>query len=280
MSDAQCLNQKLTIARQVIETARTMLTILQYSLRGATIATLMLGAVQCPAQQLTNGILSVTVNGQDGSYQFGPIGSQSALQASVGALVDHAWLSPRSYPSHSVAESPFSDALGSGSQLTITCSGLRGSPDLIYVVQLYTQNPYGTVQVRVRNGTNKATSVQALRGVEATADSVVNLGGRPPDERVLSDSFSEDWPELVIYDLGDAPSGMHRGVGSQLIYNRQSKRSLFLGALTSDRFLTLLRLKTEGKGTEAKIVSYTVESTGTTEIQKDYSEAKTLEPSL
>ena len=278
MSDAQCLNQKLTIARQVIETARTMLTILQYSLRGATIATLMLGAVQCPAQQLTNGILSVTVNGQDGSYQFGPIGSQSALQASVGALVDHAWLSPRSYPSHSVAESPFSDALGSGSQLTITCSGLRGSPDLIYVVQLYTQNPYGTVQVRVRNGTNKATSVQALRGVEATADSVVNLGGRPPDERVLSDSFSEDWPELVIYDLGDAPSGMHRGVGSQLIYNRQSKRSLFLGALTSDRFLTLLRLKTEGKGTEAKIVSYTVESTGTTEIQKDYSEAKTLEP--
>ena len=55
---------------------------------------------------------------------------------------------------------------------------------------------------------------------------------------------------------------MHRGVGSQLIYNRQTKQSLFLGALTSDRFLTLLRLKAEGKGTEAKIASYTVESTG------------------
>jgi hypothetical protein len=143
-------------------------------------------------------------------------------------------------------------------------------------VQLYDQNPYGAVQVRVRNGTGQATSVQAIRSVEATGDPILNLGGRPSDERVLSDSFSEDWPDLVIYDLGEAPGGMHRGVGSQLIYNRQTKQSVFIGALTSDRFLTLLRLKAEGKGDGAKIESYNVESTGTTEIQKDYSEAETL----
>jgi alpha-galactosidase len=245
---------------------------------GVIIAALTLGAVPCPAQQLTNGALSVTVNSQDGSYQFGPAGSQSVLQASTGALVDHTWLRPGSYPSRSVSESPFSDALGSGRQLTITCSGLRGSPDLIYVLQLYTQNPYGTIQVRIRNGTGKATSVQAIRSVEAAGDSIVNLGGHPSDERILSDSFSEDWPDLVIYDLGGTPDGMHRGVGSQLIYNRQTKQSLFLAALTSDRFLTLLRLKAEGKGADAKIASYTVESTGTTEIQKALSEAETLEP--
>ena len=246
-------------------------------IRKVMIAALTLSAVPSSAQQMTNGTLSVTVNGRDGSYQLGPIGSQSALQASVGALVDHAWLRPGSYPSHSVSESPFSDALGSGRQLTVTYSGLHDSPDLIYVVQLYSQSPYGTVQVRVRNATRKATSVQAIRSVEAMGDSMVNLGGRPADERILSDSFSEDWPDLVIYDLGDAPGGMHRGVGSQLIYNRTTKQSLFLGALTSDRFLTLLRLKTEGKGAGARIASYTVESTGTTEIQKDYSEAKSLE---
>ena len=120
-----------------------------------------------------------------------------------------------SYPSHSVSESPFSDALGSGRQLTVTCSGRSGSPDLIYVLQLYTENPYGTIQVRVRNGRGKATSVQAIRSVEATGDAIINLGGRPSDERVLSDSFSEDWPDLVIYDLNGAPDGMHRGVGSQ-----------------------------------------------------------------
>jgi alpha-galactosidase len=271
MTDALCPIQNLTIPRRAIKTARKMLAVLLCSMMGAAIA-----ACQCSAQQLTNSALSVTVNGQDGSYQFGPIGSQSALQASISALVDHKWLRPGSYPSHSFSEAPFSDPLGSGRQLTVTCSALHDSPDLIYVVQLYTQNPYGTIQVRVRNETRKATSVQAIRSVEATGEPIVNLGGRPADERILSDSFSEDWPDLVIYDLGDAPGGMHRGVGSQLIYNRTTKQSLFFGALTSDRFLTLLRLKTDGRGAGAKIASYTVESTGTTEIQKDYSEADTL----
>jgi len=270
MSDARCLVRKLTIAQRSIETARTVLAVLQRSLMGATLAALTLGAMPCSAQQLTNRALSVTVNHQDGSYQFGPIGSQSVLQASTGALINHQWLHSSDYPSHSVSESPFSDALGSGQQLTVTCSGLRGSPDLIYIVQLYTENPYGTLQVRIRNTTSKATSVQAIRNVEAMGDSVINLGGHPSDERILSDSFSEDWPNLVIYDLGDAPGGMHRGVGSQLIYNRKTKQSLFLGALTSDRFLTLLQLKTAGKGAEAQIASYTVDSTGTTEIQKDF----------
>jgi alpha-galactosidase len=277
MSDARCLVQKLTIVRRAIEAWQKVMAVSPCKVLGAVIAVLTLGAMLCPAQQLKNGAVSVTVNSQDGSYRLGPISGESTLQAGIGALVDHKWLSSASYPSHSVSESPFSDALGSGRQLTVTCGGLGGSPDLIYVLQVYTQNPYGTIQVRVRNGTGKATSVQAIRSVEALGNPIVNLGGRPSDERVLSDSFSEDWPDLVIYDLGDAPGGMHRGVGSQLIYNRQTKQSLFLGALTSDRFLTLLRLKTEGKGAEAKVASYTVESTGTTEIQKDYSEAKTLE---
>jgi hypothetical protein len=278
MNDTRCLIRKLTIARHAIESARNVLVVLLSGMMGVTLASSLLGAVRCSAQQLTNGTLSVTVDGQNGSYQLGPIGSQSVLQAGIGALVNHTWLRPGSYSSHSVSESPFSDALGSGKQLTVTYSGLRDSPDLIYVLQLYTQNPYGTVQVRVRNGTPKAASVEAIRSVDATGESIVNLnlGGRPSDERILSDSFSEDWPDLVIYDLGDAPGGMHRGVGSQLIYNRQTKQSLFLGALTSDRFLTVLRLKTDGKGAEAKIASYTVESTGTTEIQKDYSQAESL----
>ena len=138
----------MTHARCLI---RKAFAVLQYSMTSATIAALTIGAVPCRAQQLTNDALSVTVNGQDGSYQFGPVGSQSTLQASIGALVDHMWLRPASYRSHSVSESQFSDSLGSGRQLTVTYSGLRDSPDLILVLQLYTQNPYGTVQVRVRN---------------------------------------------------------------------------------------------------------------------------------
>src|SRR5271166_4153478 len=108
VSDARCLARKLTTARWASETALKVPAILQRCLMGATIAAMMLGgAVRCLAQQLTNGTLSVTVNSQDGSYQFGTIGGPSALQASIGALVDHAWLRPGSYPSHSVSESPF-----------------------------------------------------------------------------------------------------------------------------------------------------------------------------
>ena len=127
MSNAQCLIRKLTIAPRVIEPTRKMLVVLRCSILGAIIAALMLGAVLCSAQQLTNGTLSVTVNGQDGSYQLGPIGSQPVLHSSVGALVGHTWLRPGSYPSHSVSESPFSDALGSGKQFTVTYTGIKDS---------------------------------------------------------------------------------------------------------------------------------------------------------
>ena len=156
---------------------------------------------------------------------------------------------------HSVSESTFSDGLGSGRQVTVTCSGLEGKPDLVYIVQLYDQRPYGTVQVKVHNSTEKAITVQAIRSVEAIGEPLVDLGGRASADRILSDSFSEDWPDLRIYDLGKAPGGMHRGVGSQLIYNRESKQSLFLGALTSDRFLTLLHLQAEARrGDEDRVL--------------------------
>jgi alpha-galactosidase len=225
------------------------------------------------AQQLTNDALSLTVNAKEGSYQLSLNGGhdgQPVLRSRVAAQVDHQWLRSSDYPRHQASESTFEDDLGSGREVTVTCSGLDGKPDLVYVLQLYKQRPYGTVQVKVHNGAGRGATVQAIRSVEAMGEPVINLGGDASADRVLSDSFSEDWPDLVLYDLGGAPGGMHRGAGSQLIYNRESKQSLFLGALTSDRFLTVMHLKAEGVGAKTRIASYTVESTGTTEIQKDF----------
>ncbi len=222
------------------------------------------------AQQLTNDKLSLTVNSQEGSYQLSLHDGQAVLRSRVAAEVGHQWLRSSDYPRHQASESNFEDDLGSGREVTVTCTGLDGKPDLVYVLQLYKQRPYGTVQVKVQNSTGKEVTVQAIRSVEALSEPILNLGGGQSADRVLSDSFSEDWPDLALYDLGGVPGGMHRGVGSQLIYNRESKESLFLGALTSDRFLTLMHLQAEGTGTKAKIASFTVESTGTTEIQKDF----------
>jgi alpha-galactosidase len=234
------------------------------------IASTLIVAPPCVAQRLTNDKLSVTVNAQDGSYELAVRGAQPALNARVGAQFDHGWLRSSDYPLRYASESVFNDELGSGRQLTVTCSGLDGKPELVYVLQLYDQRAYGTVQVKLHNNTEKEVTVQAFRSVDAIGESVLNLGGRQSANRILSDSFSEDWPDLSLYDLGAVPGGLHRGVGSQLIYNQESKQSLFLGALTSDRFLTLLHLQAEGMGAKATIASYTVESTGTTEIQKEF----------
>ena len=236
----------------------------------AIIAGTLIVALPCMAQQLTNDELSLTVNAQEGSYQLSVHGGQPVLRSRVGAQIDHQWLRSSDYPRHQASESAFDDDLGPGREVTVTYSGLDGKPDLVCVLQLYNQRPYGTVQVKVQNSTGKEVTVQAIRSVEAIGEPILNLGGGQSADRVLSDSFSEDWPDLALYDLGGVHGGMHRGAGSQLIYNRESKQSLFLGALTSDRFLTLMHLKAEGMGAETKIASYTVESTGTTEIQKEF----------
>ena len=64
---------------------------------------------------------------------------------------------------------------------------------------------------------------------------------------------------------------MYRGVGSQLLYNRQSHLSFFVGALTSNRFLTVSRLHVGGSLNAPQIQAFEVDSTGTTELTKENS---------
>jgi hypothetical protein len=243
---------------------------LLWTLETAIITGVLIAAVPSAAQQLKNDKLSLTLDAQAGSYQFRLQGGQPIFTSRMAAQVNHQWLRSNEYPHHRSSESTFTDDLGSGRAITVTCTGLEGKADLLYVVQVYDQRPYATVQVTVQNTTGKEVTVQAIRGVEAIGEPVLNLGGHPFANRILSDSFSEDWPELQIYDLGKAPGGIHRGAGSQLIYNRETKQSLFVSALTSDRFLTLLHLQASGSGDDMKIGSFSVDSTGTTEVQKEF----------
>jgi alpha-galactosidase len=231
------------------------------------------------AAPLQNHSLGLSVR-PDGSFELRAKGlSASVLTARVGAEVDHQWLSSSDYPKHQVAASDFHNVLGQGRQLQVSFSGLAGKPDLKYMLQLYNDRPYGAVQVEVENTGGQPVTVQSIRMMDVISDPRVNLAGPEDADRVLSDSYSEDRPPLRIFDLGKAPtylgedeygkdlSNLHLAVGSQLIYNRQSKLSLLLAALTSDRWLTIMHLRTAAPGT-ARISSYTVDSTGTTEIMK------------
>jgi alpha-galactosidase len=217
--------------------------------------------------------LKITVNPSDGQYAIGLPGSDSdVLRAGVGVEVDGHWLRAADYPRHAVEHSQVQGYLGDATDWQVTYSGLSGQPDLTYHLRAYSGEPFADIQVSVRNTTRKTIHVESIRCVDASDGAVLNLGGPVAEDRVLSDSFSEDRPAITIRNFGDAEMQMHRAVGSQLIYNRRSHESLFLGALTSDRFLTILRLHVAGAaGNAFRPVAYEVDSTGTTEMAKENS---------
>ena len=214
---------------------------------------------------------SLTVNiNSDGTYSILSDGITGAvLRSNVEAVVNNEPLLSSAYPQHKAMRTDFHDEFGSGMKLTITHTGLPGKPDLECAIRVYRDRSWGDIAVRMLNTTEKAVTVQAIRNLQISGSSKINLNGPQSADRVLSDSFSEDRPQLAIHDLGDAPDGMLRAAGSQLIYNRTSGQSLFFGALTSERFLTIFHLKEQGTGANAKIVSYEAASTGTTEIMKE-----------
>jgi alpha-galactosidase len=202
----------------------------------------------------------------DGTYSISASGSsRPVLRSDVEAVVDSAVLKSTDYPQHRVERSESLDTAGSGSTLTVTHTGLVGRPDLVCALTLRRDQPWGDLAVKVQNTTDRAITVKSIRSVDSAA---VDLGGADSADRILSDSFSEDRPQLAIRDLGAGPNGVHRAVGSQLIYNRRGDQSLFFGALTSERLLTIFHLKERGTGAKASIVSYEVDATGTTEILK------------
>jgi alpha-galactosidase len=209
----------------------------------------------------------------DGQYSLGEAGaSEPVLVAGVAAQVDDHWLRSPDYPRHSIRQWEMGGDLGSATEWQVTFSGLAGEPQLRYRLCAFRNVPFAELQVAVVNDTGKIIHIESIRAVDATGTDLVNLGGPSADERVLSDSFSEDRPAMQIHDLADAAHGMHRAVGSQLIYNRQSHESLFAGALTSDRFLTILRLHMAASDSaNPTIASWQVDSTGTTEMEKENS---------
>jgi alpha-galactosidase len=222
--------------------------------------------------QTSSGHLAVNVNHTDGSYSVGMAGAaESVFRSGVAAEVDGHWLLSRNYPRRTVESSSVSDDLGMSNAWTVTFSGLAQEPDLIYSLRSYPNHPFADIQVAVRNTTSKSISVEAIRSIAAEGASMLNLGGAETSDRILSDSFSEDRPNITIRDFGqfdDGSENLYRAVGSQLIYNRASRQSLFVGALTSDKFLTILRVHLKGEAGAKQIAAYEVDSTGTTEEEE------------
>lgn len=219
---------------------------------------------------LQNKQLAVHSRPEDGAYEIlaSPL-SRPVLISRVDAEVDQHWIHSSDYPHHETKEAAFEDALGRGHALNITFSGLAGKPDLVCILHLYDDEPYGDISVSVRNGTRQGVFLQAIRVVDGVGSPLVDLGASNQDDRVLAESVSED-PTIHIGGLADAPRGGYFGVRNVLLYNLASKQSLLLSALTADKFLTIARLRVSpGPSGAAHIASFTVDSTGTTQAILD-----------
>jgi alpha-galactosidase len=222
------------------------------------------------APTLQNKQLSVRVRPQDGAYEIFSRGLEHPVLISrVGAQINQGWIRSSDYSRHETSEAPFEDVLGHGQALTLTFGGLAGKPDLVCVLRLYDDEPYGDISVAVRNGTGQSLSLQAIRAVDAVGQPLVDLGATDQDDRVMAESFSED-PTIHIGGLAEAPHGAYFGVRNVLLYNLASKQSLLLSALSSDKFVTVARLQVSRDASgAAHIASFTVASTGTTQAILD-----------
>jgi alpha-galactosidase len=240
--------------------------------RSAGLAAALVGSLLAAgARGAQASALRVAVDAR-GLYSMSePAAANPALAAAVAAEVDGRWIRTTDYPRCDVVRSRTQGYLGPSSQWQVTCSGLQGEPTLRYWLRAYAARPFADLRAAVINSTGKPVDVESIRLVGASGAQAASLGGSAASDRILSDSFSEDRPAMRIHDLGQIRGGMARAVGSQLIYNRDSGASLFIGALTSNRFLTVLRLGVSSAGGVPGISGYQVDSTGTTELEEENS---------
>jgi len=215
--------------------------------------------------------LKVSIDQKSGGYSIAAPGiAGPVVSAWPAILVDGKWIAGRDYPQHRVQDAQVNGPLGSATEQTVSYSGLANAPDLTLRIRTYSAEPFGEIQLTAHNATGGMQHIERFRLLDATGPEILHLGGDSVADRVLSDSFSEDRPAMQLRDLGDAEKQVHRAVGSQLIYNRQSHESWFLGALTSEKFLSVLRLgMTANHSTTTR--SYQVDSTGTTELLEENS---------
>jgi hypothetical protein len=218
---------------------------------------------------IRGGDLSVAVF-DDGSYALRSAAiSGDVLHATVGVDTAAGTLTPALYPLHLTSVSAFNDALGTGQMLTMTHSGLQGAADLVCEFRVYADRPWGDIRVKMTNSTAQSIVIRSIRVIKSSGGTVLQLNGPDTEDRVLSDGLSEDPSQIA--DLGEASGGLHRSFSSQLIYNRKSGQSLFLGALSADTLVTVFHLRSSGLP-GARVLSYDVEDTGTNEALHDQSQ--------
>lgn len=223
------------------------------------------------AAQTSAPALKGSIEPAHGAWSFSAPNGAALNEATIAVEVDRQWLHASDYAKPAIAHTSETGELGEADCWTVKYSGDAVKPDLILRLRAYSQHPFADLQLTVRNQTGHAITIQDIRPISISAPNGIDLGGPAADDRVLSDSLSEDRPTMSIRDLADGRDGMHRGIGSQLIYNRKSGLSFFVGALTSDKFLSIFQAHLAPSGAAPAIASWDADDAGTTELIRNWS---------
>ena len=144
-------------------------------------------------------------------------------------------------------ETSFANDVDAGPRLfTATHSGRSGDPDLICRIRLHSRPAFAEIEVQVRNSTAAPTTVQSIRVLEAV-DPFVNLDGPPSSDRVLSDSSARPAEHGSSRSRADQRRPAIWPWAANLSTTGRAARACFSGALTSERWLTILHLHVDDK---------------------------------
>ena len=178
---------------------------------------------------IQGGNLTVEVF-DDGSYALRSTAIHGdVLRSEVEVDTAAGTLKSSLYPNHSKSIAPFTDELGSGHLLTVTHTGLPGTPDLICEFRVYDDQPWGDIQ-RKRKQHHRKPHRDAChsRGKEQQGRYCAELNGPASADRVLSDDYSENPVRLM--DFGEPKDGVHLGFRESADLQPKERAESFSGS--------------------------------------------------
>ena len=215
--------------------------------------------------------LSVAVQAKDGTYEIQTGNSgHSVIHARVAAEIDHKWVRSTDYPKHEISQSAFEDALGHGKKFTVISSGLPNLPDLEYTLQIYDGRAlwcHRGCSTKSHGQSDDDPKYPKRRGRRRPRSSISDGAQkrRPQFSRIASARIGRHCRfSIWKSSSGDAP---RRRQPAPLQPGKQGEfvcSGLSLPTDCSRSFICRRNLRHHGG---IGIASYTIDSTGTTEIQ-------------
>jgi alpha-galactosidase len=202
------------------------------------------GRTSRPAGSVTadNSALAVTVEGGALSIGWKHFSLPRISQADCGLKLNGEWITPRDYPLSSTSVSPFNNHLGKGERIRVTCSGLAEKPDLEWLISLYDDSTWLTLQARAfNNQTDHSFTIEGIRVISAGGGKARSglIVGREERYRILSERFANNEGfSSTVFLSSERPAVASYWI--QMLTRSGDGATFLTGCLEARRFISLI----------------------------------------